>query len=159
MARHARWWWSDSAPYSIDKRKPRHTSLYAGAFHRFELPSRRLGRFIWIDDAPYKGRQCCTDERADDEDPQVSQCRSALEERRTDGTCRVDRRTRITDADEVDKHERQANGQASKARRGAVRPSRCAQHNQHEDTGKEDLGLLSARDLITALEMVSARAA
>ena len=75
---------------------------------RDECLSRRV--LVRINGAPNHCRHRCADERSDDEDPQVGQRRSALEECRADGARGIDGRARVADADEVNEHQRESDG-------------------------------------------------
>lgn len=60
---------------------------------------------------PQAGCQSTANERAYDENPQIGQCRATLKECGTDAASRVDGCSCIADAGQMDKHEREADGQ------------------------------------------------
>ena len=68
---------------------------------------------VTIDDLPDNGCQCATYQRANDEDPQVSESCATLENGRSNGTGGVHRSARVADAHQVNEYQRQTDGKAS----------------------------------------------
>jgi len=73
-----------------------------------------------MDHLPDTGGAGTTDKRTDDEDPEVGQSGSTLEDGGSQRAGGVHRRTRVADADEVDEDERQTDGETCKVVGGAV---------------------------------------
>ena len=88
---------------------------------------------------PDSGTQGGTDHRGHDEEPQLRERRTPFEEGRTDRAGRIDRSARDRDADNVNQHQRQTDGQSGQVS-GAVSGIGGAQDHQHENEGKDGFG-------------------
>ena len=112
---------------------------------------------VGIDQFP---NTCCTGttyERTDDEDPEIRQCRSTLEDGRSDGAGRVHGCSRVTDTYQMDENQRQTDGQTSEVVGGTIGLGRSTQHDEHEDTGEDDLCQQTTEHRHINLEVIGTR--
>ena len=73
-----------------------------------------------VDKFPDTSSQCTASQRAEDKDPNLLQGSTTLKECGTDATGRVHGSSSVVDANQMDQHESQTNGQTGERSRGQV---------------------------------------
>ena len=111
-----------------------------------------------LDDLPDASGQRTTYEGTYDEDPEVGQGCATLEDGGSQRAGGVDTGAGVADADEVDEHEAQTDGQSCKVVGGSVGLGGSTQHYEYEDAGEDDLSQQSAHHGNVSLQVVGSRA-
>ena len=137
---------------SLRRRRPR------GCFIAPTLGSPFLGRrshrrlllTLWVQDGVNEGSDRPSDERSDDEYPQLAESVASDEERRTDAPSGIDRGPVDRDADEMDKRESQADDEAGN--QCVACTSRYGKDHEHEQEREDDFGHKRAAALAWMIE-------
>ena len=112
---------------------------------------------VAADERPDAGSADSSDEGTYDEDPKVAERGASLEHGGSNAAGGVHAGAGVADADEVNEHEGQTDGEACEVA-GALLRVRGAEHNEDEHTCEDDLGQQTAYDADTVLKVVSASA-
>ena len=98
-----------------------------------------------LDGFPNDSSQSTTDEGTYDEDPQVGECGTALEDGRSQRTGRVHGSACVADANQMNQYEAQTDSQTGEVVGSAIGLGGSSEHYEHEDTGEDDLSQQTAQ--------------
>lgn len=118
----------------------------------------RMRFLLGLDDLPDTGGGEGTYEGTYDENPKVAEGRATLEDGGSYTAGGVHTGAGVADADEVDEHEGETDGEAGEVVGGAVGLVGGTQHYEHEDAGEDNFSQQAAKDIDASLEVVGARA-